>query len=279
MQRKVLASLLLLAALLIGSSMVAPFLSRALRWGSRVAMYSISIDDISGDFAFDFVYDKVYPYLEARGMVATLYVITHEDMHSFSSSSLNKMKELVSKGWAIGGHSMHHIDNWKVISVAEAEDEAKGCYDLLVKAGFHPPFTFSYPGGNPSGVAMKVVSKYYVGARGVGDRTYRYPMSFSDRYNYKFPDAGADFYPYHKKKIDEAISDKKWYGIFFHPNENEWAAAKRVIDYVYSRKNEIKVLTERDFFAYYFSTYPYNLPLSVRHLTSSRILVKIENSS
>jgi len=122
---------------------------------------AITFDD--GDLD---VYQNAFPVMQELGLVGTFYVVgTRLDSDDFIK--VDQLKEMVAAGWAIGCHSMTHID--LTLNHDTLTYEAGVCKNFLEEAIDTPVSTFAYPFGSMDEFVAGKVSKYgYSAAVGLG---------------------------------------------------------------------------------------------------------------
>lgn len=108
-------------------------------------------------------YTVAYPLLKARGMVATIFVIT-EKIGTPNGISPSELREMVNNGMEIGSHTRHHFD-LRTLEPVELADEIAGSRRILADVLRSPVETFCYPSGKYSPSALEQVkTSGYLGA-------------------------------------------------------------------------------------------------------------------
>ena len=124
---------------------------------------------ITFDDGYAGFFDEAWPLLRARGMTATVFLITgaldshnHFDRDKGEPKELmlsrNLVKELAARGVEFGGHTHSHKD----LTTLDAKGlvrEVVGCQKALNDILGHPARVFSYPYGNCNARAAQAVQE------------------------------------------------------------------------------------------------------------------------
>lgn len=140
-----------------------PQLVEVLLHGGLLPARPVAITFDDGDLD---VFQNAFPVMQDLGLVGTFYVVgTRLDSNGFIQ--VDQLKEMAETGWAIGCHSMTHID--LTLNHDALTYEAGICKSALEKAVGVPVSTFAYPFGNMDEFVAGKVSKYgYTSAAGLG---------------------------------------------------------------------------------------------------------------
>jgi len=140
-----------------------PQLVEVLQHGGELPERPVVITFDDGDLD---VYQNAYPILQDLGLVATFYVVGTR-LNSEDVISVDQLKEMTGAGWAVGCHSMTHID--LTLNHDALTYEAGNCKSLLEKEVGVPVLTFAYPYGTMDEFVAGKVAKYgYTSAVGLG---------------------------------------------------------------------------------------------------------------
>jgi peptidoglycan/xylan/chitin deacetylase (PgdA/CDA1 family) len=140
-----------------------PHLVEVLQHGGALPARPVAITFDDGDLD---VYQNAFPIMQALGLVGTFYVVGTR-LESDGFIQVDQLKEMAAAGWAIGCHSMTHIDltqNHEALTY-----EAGMCKNVLEQKVGVPVSTFAYPFGSMDEFVAGKVSKYgYTAAVGLG---------------------------------------------------------------------------------------------------------------
>ena len=124
------------------------------------------------DDAYTSVYEIAYPMLKARGMVATVYVISDlvgtdnrwrgqpEDAPTLPLMTWDQLAELVENGWEIGAHARTHPPLTKIDKVRLEDQIAGSQWAIQAKLG-RAVRSFAYPYGAVNREVKDAVTRYY----------------------------------------------------------------------------------------------------------------------
>jgi peptidoglycan/xylan/chitin deacetylase (PgdA/CDA1 family) len=140
-----------------------PKLVEVLQHGGELPARPVAVTFDDGDLD---VYQNAFPVMRDLGLVGTFYVVgTRLDSNEFIG--VDQLREMAAAGWAIGCHSMTHID--LTLNHESLTYEAGSCKSYLEEAVGAPVNTFAYPFGNMDEVVATKVAKYgYASAVGLG---------------------------------------------------------------------------------------------------------------
>jgi peptidoglycan/xylan/chitin deacetylase (PgdA/CDA1 family) len=182
--------------------------------------YEVSFDDLRAGvtgvrpafiWAFDDGYDETYqdvlPYLSSVGQRATLYVRTRWVDSGGSKITLPHLQALYDAGWAIGNHTIDHID-LTTLDKATAQAQIQGGYDWLVSNGFtRTAHHFAYPfNATNDTVVAAAIDAGMITARGAGNRNQQLPVDDAMRLASFGFDDGVPTLPLWQTRIDRAIA-------------------------------------------------------------------------
>jgi peptidoglycan/xylan/chitin deacetylase (PgdA/CDA1 family) len=140
-----------------------PQLVEVLQHGGELPERPVVITFDDGDLD---IYQNAYPILKDLGLVATFYIVGSR-LNSEEVISVDQLKEMTTAGWAIGCHSMTHID--LTLNHDALTYEAGNCKSFLEKEVGVPVVTFAYPYGTMDEYVAGKVAKYgYTSAVGLG---------------------------------------------------------------------------------------------------------------
>ena len=140
-----------------------PQLVEVLQHGGELPERPVVITFDDGDLD---VYQNAYPIMQELGLVGTFFVVGTR-LNSEAVISVDQLKEMTSTGWAVGCHSMTHVD--LTLNHDALTYEAGNCKSLLEKEVGVPVVTFAYPYGTMDEFVAGKVAKYgYTSAVGLG---------------------------------------------------------------------------------------------------------------
>lgn len=100
----------------------------------KMGVYSRPKVVISFDDGWESVYTIAYPYMKARGIKGTLFIIESRiDTAGYMTTAM--LQELYDNGWDICNHTVNHI-NMSTYTEAEAYAELIGCRDWIRANGW-----------------------------------------------------------------------------------------------------------------------------------------------
>ena len=110
-------------------------------------------------------YEKAFPFLRARGIKGTVYVVTGSVGNS-GKMDWNHLRELKNAGWDIGFHTHNHI-NLSNTSDSEIRADFEMGIQTFLDNGFPKPRHFAYPygAGTNSDRVRNVLADYFKTAR------------------------------------------------------------------------------------------------------------------
>jgi peptidoglycan/xylan/chitin deacetylase (PgdA/CDA1 family) len=140
-----------------------PQLVDVLQHGGELPERPVVITFDDGDLD---VYQNAYPIMRELGLVGTFFVVGTR-LNSKEVISVDQLKEMTAAGWAVGCHSMTHID--LTLNHDALTYEAGNCKSFLEKEVGVPVVTFAYPYGTMDEFVVGKVAKYgYTSAVGLG---------------------------------------------------------------------------------------------------------------
>jgi peptidoglycan/xylan/chitin deacetylase (PgdA/CDA1 family) len=140
-----------------------PQLVDVLQHGGELPERPVVITFDDGDLD---VYQNAFPIMRELGLVGTFFVVGTR-LNSKEVISVDQLKEMTAAGWAIGCHSMTHID--LTLNHDALTYEAGNCKSFLEKEVGVPVVTFAYPYGTMDEFVAGKVAKYgYTSAVGLG---------------------------------------------------------------------------------------------------------------
>jgi alpha-tubulin suppressor-like RCC1 family protein/peptidoglycan/xylan/chitin deacetylase (PgdA/CDA1 family) len=182
--------------------------------------YEVSFDDLrvgvtgvkpafiwSFDDGYDQTYQEVFPYLSSVGQRATLYVRTRWVDSGGSKITLAHLQELYDAGWAIGNHTMDHID-LTTVDQATAREQIQGGYDWLVAHGLtRAARHLAYPlNATNDEVVAAAREAGMLSARGAGNRNQQLPVDDAMRLASFGFDDGTPTLALWQTRIDRAMA-------------------------------------------------------------------------
>lgn len=191
------------------------------------------------------IYDWIYPQFASRDIVGIASVYTDNIGASderATGMTENEIKEMYTSGWEIASETKSHA-HLSSISLAEAEIELKGSYDILVAMGVNPT-TLTVPFGEYNEDVLEIASKYYRAAS-AGDYASNYPPFRTMALNRE----DLDVYSLSTIEdiIDEAVSNDALLILRGHPqnwDETRKSIFLSAIDYAIASGAEITTLYE-----------------------------------
>jgi peptidoglycan/xylan/chitin deacetylase (PgdA/CDA1 family) len=211
------------------------------------ALVSLSFDD--GDQS---IYSNGYPILNARGIPATLYIITG----SLTTQWRTQLLDLEAHSWEIGSHSVNHYE-MDTLTVLQMDYELSQSKNDLEAIGLTVTgFAYPYGAGSKNSTVVQETAKYYNYARSV-DTGYNFPPINSYdllamAQNSSIPVATM------KGWVDTAIANNQWLIICMHqvddtgnPYSISIADLTELANYIQSKVNvgSIGAVTVREGFA------------------------------
>ncbi len=140
-----------------------PQLVEVLLYGGELPERPVVITFDDGDLD---VYQNAFPIMQELGFVGTFYIVGNR-LNSDEFIGVEQLKEMTAAGWAIGCHSMTHLD--LTLNHDALTYEAGVCKNTLEQEVGVPVSTFAYPFGNMDDFVAGKVSKYgYTSAVGLG---------------------------------------------------------------------------------------------------------------
>lgn len=121
-------------------------------------------------FAFDdgwaSVYEHAYPYMAARGIAGTIFVVP-SFIGSANYMTLANLQTLYDAGWTLCNHTYSHsyLGTDPVngaVSLADAKDRIERARDWLINHGFtrgNGPYYLAYPYGDVTGYAIQAAQE------------------------------------------------------------------------------------------------------------------------
>lgn len=100
----------------------------------KKSVYSRPKVTISFDDGWDSVYNIAYPYMKARGLRGTLFIIESR-INTASYMTTAMLQDLFDAGWDICNHTVNHI-NMSTYTEEEAYAELLGCRDWIRANGW-----------------------------------------------------------------------------------------------------------------------------------------------
>jgi hypothetical protein len=182
--------------------------------------YEVSFDDLragvtgvkpafiwSFDDGYDETYQDVLPYLSSVGQRATLYVRTRWVGSGGSKITLEHLQALYDAGWAIGNHTVDHVD-LTTLDKATAQTQIQGGYDWLVSQGFtRTARHFAYPfNATNDTVVAAARDAGMITARGAGNRSQQLPLDDAMRLASFGFDDGTPTFALWQTRIDRALA-------------------------------------------------------------------------
>ena len=209
--------------------------------------YEVSFDDLRAGvtglkpaflWTFDDGYDEtwrdVLPYLSAVGRRATLFVRTKWVNAGGSKITLAHLRELYDAGWAIGNHTMDHVD-LTTLDRATVVEQVQGGHDWLVDNGFpRAADYFAYPFNASNEAVVSAIEECGVtAARNGGNRTQQVPVD--ERYlitSFGFDESTPSFDLW-KQRVDRAVASGTTLVVYAHAfNDTTLPVFHDIVDYL-----------------------------------------------
>lgn len=204
------------------------------------------------DDAWDSVYDQVYPYMQAKGLKGTIYVIKNFT-GTAGYMTLPKLQEVYGKGWALGNHTADHLQ-LATLTLAQQEEQLRQTMEWLNMQGFKRASRHvAYPGGSNN-------SDTQMAMRNTGmltGRTTKYRLQLPNpNENYllfgKGMGLGIVTLDQAKNYVDTAINSESTIIFYFHRlvdslvDSNDWSIAdfKALVDYISASKIDVVTIDE-----------------------------------
>lgn len=215
----------------------------------NVAKVLIQFDD-----ALKSVYTEAFPYMDAKGMKGSLFVIKNI-INTPTTMSLAELATVYEKGWCVGNHTANHPNLASLASQAEVETELADTTAWLDSLGFTRTSRYvAYPQGGFNDNVLNAMDK--LGMRSGRTTLGRKQTPPFDDYRtlpaYSITNANtlADV----KKFLDNAVKIGSTVRLLFHdlvttPSTSiQWAIAdfRALIDYVASLN--VSVVTEDEWY-------------------------------
>lgn len=115
------------------------------------------------------VYTNAFPYMQARGLVATSYVTTNF-IGTAGYTTAAQLQEMDAAGWSIGNHTMSHPvlpDLGEAEQIAEINGASLALEALSIRAARH----HAYPFGQSAALTAMIAAKQITG-RALGERGF-----------------------------------------------------------------------------------------------------------
>lgn len=144
------------------------------------------------------LYQNAYPILQEYGFAGTAFIIG-ETVDTRGNLSSDQLRELISQGWEIGSHSMHHTDLTLGIGWHEEITASKSYFEDKLGVEIR---TFAYPYGLADSAVMDYTySAGYTSAVGLGsmvthDSSTLYFLSRKEVKSWYSLDFFEDFLPW-----------------------------------------------------------------------------------
>ena len=157
------------------------------------------------DDGYDNVYTNGFPYLQARGQKATMY-LNGAYVGTGTRITLGHLQALYDAGWVIGNHTIDHTDLTTVSQAVATQKVVEG-YQWLIDHGFtRGARHFAYPNFNFSDSAVAAVKDAgMLTARIDSERNQQLPLDDPFRLTCIEPRNGYD-YPFFYREVDRAIA-------------------------------------------------------------------------
>jgi peptidoglycan/xylan/chitin deacetylase (PgdA/CDA1 family) len=170
---------------------------------------SIAFDDNAQD-----QYDYAFPLLQAKGMVATFYVVTDDINDPYMSVA--ELQALQDYGCEIGSHSKTHPP-FTALSDSEIREECEISKQVLQSYGLSVN-NFAYPYGDRNNHTDSIVAEYYRSARSAYAPPYimQFPVSQFVLPGFPGETGDPDALSRLQSMADEVYSTDSWAIIFFH---------------------------------------------------------------
>lgn len=201
------------------------------------------------DDCFESAYDEGYAYMNAKGMKGTLFCI-NTSIGALNYMTLSELQTVYSNGWDIGVHGLTDLttlENQAAMSADIATNKAYLVSNNLTRAIEH----YAYPSGSYNDTAESAVSSNGIRtARTVQIRVQSVIPDEALRLN-AVSITNATSLATANGYVDEAIASGGMYTLIFHQlvasssGSNEWNIAdfQALIDYIYSKNQQIDVVT------------------------------------
>lgn len=195
-------------------------------------------------------YDIAFKEMEKENIKGTLFLLAdwNRSFEGRELMSFNNAREMQTRGWEIGSHTLDHL-SLKIISSAKLEEELRKSKEILENEGFEIK-TMAFPFGDYNEKIIEETKKYYSASRLLenGFNSIEQP----DFYNLKSK------WPMKKYSSDEVCSwikkankDKLWLILVFHnigEEQTPWDFSeekfKEVLQCVNNEGIEIKTIKE-----------------------------------
>ncbi len=181
---------------------------------SATPVVSISFDD--GDAT---IYTNGFPQLKKYNLPATLYLSASFIGNDSWYMNWNQVKTLNQGGWEIASHGYTHPDLTQLTDT-QIKAELQQSKDLLASHGYTAT-SFATPYGEYNSKVLNLIKTYYQSNRRAWDDDPANEgfnnLSTFDRYNLSALELSNTMSLNSiKKKIDRAVSEKKWLVLFLH---------------------------------------------------------------
>ncbi len=193
-------------------------------------------------------YTTALPILNAAGMKAGFYIITHETADPIYVNP-SQILEFQATGHEVGGHTQTHPD-LTMLTVAEQHTEIEGSRADLLALGVTTVDTFLYPhGGYNDGIKTITQNAGYIAARSV-DRGFNTPTT--DKFALKIQSVNRTTTIEEVQNwINQAAANNVWLVLMFHQIDDDpthtfgtrATILQQIVDYVPTQN--IDVVTMR----------------------------------
>ena len=125
------------------------------------------------------VYNVAFPLLKARGMIATVYIVS-DWIGTNGRLTAVQLQELYANGWAICNHSKTHVD-LRTLTQQQVYDELESCQIVLDGLGFNGSSKHvAYPSGFYNDTVLAAMTAW-------GAKTGRDVGRYYNSYDYGWP--------------------------------------------------------------------------------------------
>ena len=221
-----------------------------LEFGARAAPAML----ITFDDAYAVQYELAYPVLRDYGMRGSVFVITSW-AGSGSFMTLAQLRDLDSAGWSVCNHTRHHVS---LAGLPEADQEAElaGARDDLIGWGLsRGAYYAGYPDSTYDANTLRAMASTGMLLGRSGDATVYDAYCLSPHTLYQI--TSNEVLASHslaavKGWVDRTIAEGSVLPLHFYnisgPDQWDLDTFMQLVDYVYSKRDQIAVLTMDDLY-------------------------------
>ncbi|MEJ5239829.1 MAG: polysaccharide deacetylase family protein [Anaerolineales bacterium] len=136
-------------------------LVRAIKQGAPMPPRPVVISFDDGDIS---VYDTAFPIMQEIGFIGVNYIVSNR-LRSEGYMNVQQLLEMVQYGWEVGSHSVNHANLVEDANPRFQLEQSRRDLETALKI---PVETFAWPFGNFTPSLLKLASRFYEAAVGLG---------------------------------------------------------------------------------------------------------------